>query len=123
VGEGGSGGALAIGVADRVRMLEYAVYSVISPEGCASILWKSAEKASTAADAMGITADRLLELGLIDEIVPEPLGSAHRDPEATAQTLQNSLLAHLRELESLDVGELLSQRAARLGSIGVFKET
>jgi acetyl-CoA carboxylase carboxyl transferase subunit alpha len=123
VGEGGSGGALAIGVADRVLMLEYAVYSVISPEGCASILWKSAEKASTAADAMGITADRLLELGLIDEIVPEPLGSAHRDPEATAQTLQNSLLAHLRELESLDVGELLSQRAARLGSIGVFKET
>jgi len=123
VGEGGSGGALAIGVADRVLMLEYAIYSVISPEGCASILWKSPEKASVAADAMGITADRLLELGLIDEIVPEPLGSAHRDPEATAQTLQNALVAHLCELEPLDVGELLSQRAARLEAHGVFKET
>ncbi len=122
VGEGGSGGALAIGVADRVLMLEYAVYSVISPEGCASILWKSAEKASVAAQEMGITADRLLELGLIDEIVPEPLGSAHRDPEATAQTLQNSLAVHLRELEALSVDELLSQRAARLAGLGVFKE-
>ena len=123
VGEGGSGGALAIGVADRVLMLEYAVYSVISPEGCASILWKSAEKASVAADAMGITADRLLEFGLIDEIVPEPLGSAHRDPEATAQTLQNALVSQLRELESLGTSDLLSQRAARLESMGVFKGT
>lgn len=121
VGEGGSGGALAIGVADRVLMLEFAVYSVISPEGCASILWKSAEKASVAADAMGITADRLLKFGLIDEVVPEPLGSAHRDPEATAQTLQNSLVTHLRELEALDRDELLSQRVARLESMGVFK--
>lgn len=122
VGEGGSGGALAIGVADRVLMLEYAVYSVISPEGCASILWKSAEKASVAADSLGMTADRLLEFGLIDEIIPEPLGSAHRDPEATAQTLQNALVTHLRELESLDPGELLSQRATRLEAFGVFKE-
>ncbi len=122
VGEGGSGGALAIGVADRVLMLEFSVYSVISPEGCASILWKSAEKASVAADAMGITADRLLEFGLIDEIVSEPLGSAHRDPEATAQTLQNALMVHLRELEPLDRDELLSQRAARLESMGVFKD-
>jgi acetyl-CoA carboxylase carboxyl transferase subunit alpha len=123
VGEGGSGGALAIGVADRVLMLEYAVYSVISPEGCASILWKSAERASEAADAMGIVASRLLELGLIDEVVPEPLGSAHRDPEATAQTLQNSLASHLRELEALNSSDLLSQRAARLEGLGVFKES
>jgi len=122
VGEGGSGGALAIGVADRVLMLEYAVYSVISPEGCASILWKSAERASDAADAMGIVAGRLLELGLIDEVVPEPLGSAHRDPEATAQTLQNALVTHLRELEALNTSDLLAQRAARLESLGVFKE-
>lgn len=123
VGEGGSGGALAIGVADRVLMLEYAVYSVISPEGCASILWKSPERASEAADAMGIVASRLLELGLIDEVVPEPLGSAHRDPEATAQTLQNSLASHLRELEALNSSDLLSQRAARLEGFGVFKES
>lgn len=123
VGEGGSGGALAIGVADRVLILEYAVYSVISPEGCASILWKSADKASVAAEAMGITADRLLDFGLVDEIVPEPLGSAHRDPEATAQTLQNALATHLRELELLDVPELLAQRAERLEAIGAFKES
>ncbi|HJP39117.1 MAG: acetyl-CoA carboxylase carboxyltransferase subunit alpha [Gammaproteobacteria bacterium] len=123
VGEGGSGGALAIGVADRVLMLEYAIYSVISPEGCASILWKSAEKASLAADEMGITAERLLELGLVDEIIPEPLGSAHRDPAATAQTLQNALSTHLRELEALDSEALLSQRAARLEALGVFKES
>ncbi|MDP7296222.1 MAG: acetyl-CoA carboxylase carboxyltransferase subunit alpha [Gammaproteobacteria bacterium] len=123
VGEGGSGGSLAIGVADRVLMLEYAIYSVISPEGCASILWKSAEKASLAADEMGITAERLLELGLVDEIIPEPLGSAHRDPAATAQTLQNALSTHLRELEALDSEALLSQRAARLEALGVFKES
>jgi acetyl-CoA carboxylase carboxyl transferase subunit alpha len=122
IGEGGSGGALAIGVADRVLMLEYAIYSVISPEGCASILWKSAEKASVAAEAMGITADRLLDFGLIDEIVPEPLGSAHRDPEATAQTVQNALAVHLRELGSLDTNDLLSQRVTRLDGLGVFKE-
>ncbi len=122
VGEGGSGGALAIGVADRVLILEYAVYSVISPEGCASILWKSAEKASVAAEAMGITANRLLELDLVDEVVPEPLGSAHRDPEAMTQTLQNSLATHLRELESLNTDELLMQRAARLEAIGAFRE-
>lgn len=121
-GEGGSGGALAIGVADRVLMLEYSVYSVISPEGCASILWKSAEKAEVAAEAMGITAERLLKLGLVDEIVPEPLGSAHRDPEAMFQTLQNALVSHLRELEALDINELLSRRAARLESFGQFKD-
>ena len=122
-GEGGSGGALAIGVADRVLMLEYSVYSVISPEGCASILWKSVDKAEVAAEAMGITAERLLKLGLIDEIVPEPLGSAHRDPEAMFQTLQNALVSHLRELEALDINELLSRRAARLESYGQFKDS
>ena len=122
IGEGGSGGALAIGVADRVLMLEYAIYSVISPEGCASILWKSAEKASVAAEAMGITADRLLEFKLIDEIVPEPLGSAHRDLEATAQSVQNSLAVHLQELESLNANDLLAQRVTRLEGFGMFKE-
>lgn len=123
IGEGGSGGALAIGLADRVLILRYAVYAVISPEGCASILWKSADKAADAADAMGITADRLSELGLVDEIIPEPLGSAHRDPEAMAQTLQNALISHLRDLEVLDTGELLNRRSARLAAMGVFKET
>jgi acetyl-CoA carboxylase carboxyl transferase subunit alpha len=123
IGEGGSGGALAIGVADRVLMLEYSVYAVISPEGCASILWKSADKAEVAAEAMGITADRLLKLGLVDEIVPEPLGSAHRDPEAMFQTLHNALVSHLRELDALDISELLRRRTARLDSFGQFKDS
>ena len=123
IGEGGSGGALAIGLADRVLILQYAVYAVISPEGCASILWKSADKASDAAEAMGITADRLAELGLVDEVIPEPLGSAHRDPEAMAQALQNALISHLRDLEALDTDELLNRRSARLASMGVFKES
>jgi acetyl-CoA carboxylase carboxyl transferase subunit alpha len=122
IGEGGSGGALAIGLADRVIMLEYSVYSVISPEGCASILWKSAEKAADAAEAMGITADRLLSLGLVDEVLAEPLGSAHRDPEAMFQTLQNALISHLQELEALDVSELLDRRVAKLESLSRFKE-
>lgn len=123
IGEGGSGGALAIGVADRVIMLEYAVYSVISPEGCASILWKSAEKAETAAEAMGITAPRLLELGLVDEVVREPLGGAHRDPAATAASLRSALLLNLRDLELLDAAELLKRRQARLQSYGRFRES
>jgi len=122
IGEGGSGGALAIGVGDRVLMLEYAVYSVISPEGCASILWKSAEKAEEAAESMGITANRLSELGLIDEVIPEPLGSAHRDPEGMAQTLKNALVAHLRQLEALDTAELLRRRSKRLASMGAFRD-
>ncbi len=122
IGEGGSGGALAIGVADRVIMLEYSVYSVISPEGCASILWKSADKAPDAAEAMGITADRLAGFGLIDEVLPEPLGSAHRDPEAMVQSLQNALISHLRDLEALDTHELLRRRANRFQSLGKFKE-
>ena len=107
VGEGGSGGALAIGVGDRVMMLQYATYSVISPEGCASILWKSAEKAADAADAMGITAERLKSLGLIDQIIPEPLGGAHRDMEEAARLIGNALQAQLTELTGLNVDELL----------------
>jgi acetyl-CoA carboxylase carboxyl transferase subunit alpha len=123
IGEGGSGGALAIGVADRVIMLEYSVYSVISPEGCASILWKSAEKAEVAAEAMGITAPRLRELGLIDEVVREPLGGAHRDPQATAENVRNALVSHMRDLETLDLNELLRRRSARLQSYGSFRES
>ena len=123
IGEGGSGGALAIGVGDRVVMLEYSVYSVISPEGCASILWKSAEKAELAAEAMGITAGRLRSLGLIDEVVKEPLGGAHRDPAAATELVRASLLTHLRELEALDLAELLRRRASRLESYGSFRES
>ncbi len=122
IGEGGSGGALAIGVADRILMLEYSVYSVISPEGCASILWKSAEKAVDAAEAMGITADRLQDLGLVDEVLAEPLGSAHRDPEAMVQSLKNALISHLGDLDALDSNDLMARRVARLESIGRFKE-
>jgi len=122
VGEGGSGGALAIGIADRVYMLQYGIYSVISPEGCASILWKSADKAELAAEAMGITADRLHRLGLIDDIVREPLGGAHRDPMAAAETIKNTLLDALAELQSLPVDELVAQRRRKLAGYGVFKE-
>jgi acetyl-CoA carboxylase carboxyl transferase subunit alpha len=122
IGEGGSGGALAIGVADRLIMLEYSVYSVISPEGCASILWKSADKAEIAAEAMGITAMRLQELGLVDEILGEPLGGAHRDSRAMAESLRAALAASLRDLEILDAAELLRRRQARLLSFGRFRE-
>jgi acetyl-CoA carboxylase carboxyl transferase subunit alpha len=122
IGEGGSGGALAIGVGDRLIMLEYSVYSVISPEGCASILWKSAEKAEIAAEAMGITAPRLRELGLVDEILREPLGGAHRDPRAMAESLRAALLTALRDLEVLDLGELLQRRQQRLQSFGRYRE-
>ncbi len=120
VGEGGSGGALAIGVADRVMMLQYATYSVISPEGCASILWKSAEKAGEAADAMGIIAERLKSLNLIDQIIPEPLGGAHRDIAATAQTLGDALDDNLRELKALSIDQLLEKRYERTMSFGQF---
>jgi acetyl-CoA carboxylase carboxyl transferase subunit alpha len=122
VGEGGSGGALAIGVADRIYMLQYSIYSVISPEGCASILWKSADKAELAADAMGITADRLDKLGLVDAVVPEPLGGAHRDPLAMAETMKNTLVEALAELESLSPQELVAERRRKLASYGVYKE-
>jgi acetyl-CoA carboxylase carboxyl transferase subunit alpha len=121
IGEGGSGGALAIGVGDRTLMLEYSTYSVISPEGCASILWKSAEHARDAADALGLTATRLLEFGLIDQIVREPLGGAHRDPADMAQRLKDVLLAHLDNLERLDTPTLLEQRYQRLRGYGRFQ--
>ena len=122
IGEGGSGGALAIGVGDRVLMLQYGVYSVISPEGCASILWKSAEKAEVAADAMRITADNLKEFGLIDEILPEPLGAAHRDPHRMAEAIRNALAAHLDALENRPVEQLLDDRLARISAYGQFKD-
>ena len=123
IGEGGSGGALAIGVGDRLLMLQYSVYSVISPEGCASILWKSAEKAEEAAEAMRITADSLNEFGLIDEVLPEPLGAAHRDPTAAADVIRNAILKHLSDLDQLDGEQLLQQRQARIASFGLYKET
>lgn len=118
IGEGGSGGALAIGVGDRVNMLQYSTYSVISPEGCASILWKSAEKASVAADAMGITAQRLKELKLIDNIVEEPLGGAHRDVEKMAKHLKARIKQDLDALRPLDSEQLLEQRYQRLLGYG-----
>ena len=121
VGEGGSGGALAIGVGDRTLMLEYSTYSVISPEGCASILWKSADKAKDAAEALGLTAPRLLEHKLIDRIIPEPLGGAHRDPTAMAATLKNSLLEELAVLDKLDLTTLLDRRYQRLRSVGAYE--
>lgn len=118
VGEGGSGGALAIGVGDKVNMLQYSTYSVISPEGCASILWKSAEKAPLAADAMGITAGRLKELKLIDDVIAEPLGGAHRSPEQMASSLKNALVRDLEKLQKLTTAELLDRRYKRLMSYG-----
>ncbi|MDH5190361.1 MAG: acetyl-CoA carboxylase carboxyltransferase subunit alpha [Gammaproteobacteria bacterium] len=122
IGEGGSGGALAIGVADRVMMLQYSTYSVISPEGCASILWKSAEKAEDAAEALGITSTRLKELELIDFIINEPLGGAHRDVDAMAANIKHALLESLENLESVPADKLLDSRYARLLSFGEFKE-
>lgn len=118
IGEGGSGGALAIGVGDRVNMLQYSTYSVISPEGCASILWKSADKASVAAEAMGITAERLKELKLIDTVVEEPLGGAHRNPKLMAERLKARLLADLNGLRDLDGDTLLDKRYERLMGYG-----
>jgi acetyl-CoA carboxylase carboxyl transferase subunit alpha len=121
IGEGGSGGALAIGVCDRLIMLQYAVYSVISPEGCASILWKSADKKELAAEAMGITAERIAKFGLVDEIVKEPLGGAHRDPQAMAEDLKGAILRHLREVEQWPEEQLLERRHARLRAQGVYR--
>jgi acetyl-CoA carboxylase carboxyl transferase subunit alpha len=121
IGEGGSGGALAIGVCDRLIMMEYSTYSVISPEGCASILWKSPDKAPEAAAAMKITSADLKKLGLVDEIVPEPLGGAHRDPEQAAAYLNVSLVRHLEEVSSWTIPELLGKRYERLQSFGQFQ--
>jgi acetyl-CoA carboxylase carboxyl transferase subunit alpha len=122
IGEGGSGGALAIAVADTVMMLQYATYAVISPEGCASILWKSADRAGDAADAMGITAQRLKSLGLIDRVINEPLGGAHRDCESAAKALKTALQEELSQLAKLSIPELVERRFERLMSYGRFKE-
>jgi acetyl-CoA carboxylase carboxyl transferase subunit alpha len=121
IGEGGSGGALAIGVCDRLIMLQYSVYSVISPEGCASILWKSADKKEAAAEAMGITAERLDKLGVVDQVIREPLGGAHRDPQAMSDAIKAALLHHLGELEALSEQELLDRRYQRLRGQGVYR--
>ncbi|HSN01666.1 MAG TPA: acetyl-CoA carboxylase carboxyltransferase subunit alpha [Rudaea sp.] len=121
IGEGGSGGALAIGVGDRTIMLQYSTYSVISPEGCASILWKSADRARDAAEALGLTAPRLLELGLIDKVVREPLGGAHRDPRAMAIRLKAVLRNQLDELDRRDRAGIVGERYKRLRRYGAFK--
>ena len=122
IGEGGSGGALAIGVGDQVLMLQHSVYSVISPEGCASILWKSAERAADAAEALGITAQRLKTLGLIDKIVGEPVGGAHRDPKQMAAQLRRALNDALRQLAELSSDELLERRYQRIRSYGRYSD-
>ncbi len=122
IGEGGSGGALAIGVCDRLVMLQFSVYSVISPESCASILFKSTEKKEIAADAMGGTAERLMALGLVDEVLKEPHGGAHRDPQAMGETVRASISKHLSELRQMPVTQLLDARQARLRSFGVFSD-
>ena len=122
IGEGGSGGALAIAVGDVVLMLQYATYSVISPEGCASILWKSADQAPEAAETLGITANRLKTLGLIDRVVPEPLGGAHRDPQATAASLKKALAEALQQLQAKKPKELVEERLERIMAYGRYKE-
>ncbi len=122
IGEGGSGGALAIGVCDRLLMLQFSTYSVISPEGCASILWKSADKKETAAEAMGLTADRLRALGLVDEVIAEPLGGAHRNPLVIASSVKDAIARHLRELRAKSRDTLRAERAQRLAGFGVFSE-
>lgn len=119
IGEGGSGGALAISVADQVLMMQYSVYSVISPEGCASILWKTSDKASDAAEALGITAHRLKGLGIVDKVIAEPLGGAHRDPAAAAESISQELVTQLQSLHKLDTAKLLERRYERLMSYGV----
>ncbi|MFT5930171.1 MAG: acetyl-CoA carboxylase carboxyl transferase subunit alpha [Oceanospirillaceae bacterium] len=119
IGEGGSGGALAIGVCDQLNMLQYSTYSVISPEGCASILWKSADYASDAANAMGITSGRLYDLGLVDHVIKEPLGGAHRDAELIAASIKSTLIGQLTELESLETQALVDRRYKRLMSYGL----
>ena len=122
IGEGGSGGALALGVGDRLIMLEYSTYSVISPEGCASILWKSADKSQLAAEAMGITSDRIREQGFLDEVVREPLGGGHRNFKIISLNLKEALLRHLAELQHQDIDKVLQNRYERIMSFGVFSE-
>jgi acetyl-CoA carboxylase carboxyl transferase subunit alpha len=123
IGEGGSGGALGIAVGDTTLMMQYSTYSVISPEGCASILWKTSERASDAADALGLTAHRLKAMGLIDKIVSEPLGGAHRDPKQMAQLLKRALADTLRQFQGVKTKDLLEARHQKLMSYGKFKET
>jgi acetyl-CoA carboxylase carboxyl transferase subunit alpha len=119
IGEGGSGGALAIGVGDRISMLQYSIYSVISPEGCASILWKSADKAPIAAEAMGVTAVQIYKLGLVDQVLLEPLGGAHRNYDEMAATLKKSLAEQLATLQNFTIPELLDARYQRLMAYGL----
>jgi len=121
IGEGGSGGALAVGVADHLMMLQYSIYSVISPEGCASILWKSADKAAEAAATLGITSERLKGLGLVDQIIAEPLGGAHRDTDDMAERVKDAIDVKLSELEALSIDDLVAQRQTRLLSYGEFE--
>jgi acetyl-CoA carboxylase carboxyl transferase subunit alpha len=123
IGEGGSGGALAIGVCDRLLMLQYSTYSVITPEGCASILWKSAEKKEAAADAMGLTAQRLSQLGLIDEVLEEPLGGAHRDPALMSERVKEALMRHLASLDEVSRDDLRAVRGAKIAAFGVYSES
>ncbi len=123
IGEGGSGGALAIAVADTVQMLQYSVYSVISPEGCASILWKTAERANEAAEALGLTAQRLKEIGVIDKIIDEPLGGAHRDMKGMAAVLKRALAESYRQLENIPLTELLAARREKWLNYGKFRDT
>ncbi|MEN9898225.1 MAG: acetyl-CoA carboxylase carboxyl transferase subunit alpha [Pseudomonadota bacterium] len=123
IGEGGSGGALAIGVGDRLIMLEYSTYSVISPEGCAAILWKSPDKLQLAAEAMGITADRIREQGFLDEVVREPLGGAHRDFKTMGENLKETLIRHLDSIQQQDMQTILATRYQRIMNFGVFEES
>ncbi len=122
IGEGGSGGALAIGVGDRLLMLQYSIYSVISPEGCAGILWRSSDKKDLAAEAMGVSAERIAKLGIVDEVVKEPLGGAHRDPQMMSDNLKDVLLRHLAELQQRSPEQLLEMRHARLRGYGVYSD-
>ena len=123
IGEGGSGGALAIAVADTIQMLQYSVYSVISPEGCASILWKTAERANEAAEALGLTAQRLKSIGLIDKIIDEPLGGAHRDFKAIAATLKRELAEAYRQIQDIPIDELIAARQEKWLNYGQFKDS
>jgi acetyl-CoA carboxylase carboxyl transferase subunit alpha len=120
-GEGGSGGALALAVGNRVLSMEYSVYSVISPEGCASILWRDSDKAEDAAAALKISANDLFQFGIIDEIVPEPLGGAHQDHKLAAKYIKEAILKHLAELKNMTPEELIAQRVEKFQSIGVYK--
>jgi acetyl-CoA carboxylase carboxyl transferase subunit alpha len=123
IGEGGSGGALAIGVGDRLLMLQYSIYSVISPEGCAGILWRSSDKKDLAAEAMGVSAERIAKLGVVDEVIKEPLGGAHRDPQAMADALKETLQRHLGDLQARSLDQLMKARAQRLRGYGVYNES